>query len=574
MAVRMGVLPRRRRTRAGWLAATATLVLIAAAPGAASPDTAPAPQNSVAFVSELHASEIYVARVDGTAQRRLTNDVVGSRWPALSPDGTQIAYARRHATTWSIIVSKLGGAGARDLAAEAGFTMGFSGYPDWSPDGTQVIFSHQDFDGHVAIVDFDLATGAHHEVTHDIWSDLWPRFSPDGTRIAFAENVGGNGFDIMTIGADGSNPTRVTTGQYWEVEPTWSPDGKQIAYSESSSEDIFIVNAGGSSPRDVTNSPRSDDEEPVWTSRGLYFRGTPSGTEQLEFIRPDGTGLRRITTGVYENSDPDASRDGSRLVFVSGRNARTEVTVQSPAFRALTHGPIDSDPSWSHDHRQLAFAHFRGAGSQDIYVERADGSHLRNLTRGRGVNWAPAWSPDGKRIAFVRFESFGSQIWVMKSDGTGQRALTTLGDLNDHPSWSPDGRSIVFSGRRNGNYDLYILDVRTGTDLRLTRTPRAELQPAWSPDGALIAFTATAPGNTSYNGIYVISPRGGAARVLTTGLGTNSNSAPTWSPDGSTIIFESEVFLGHDTDLWTVPRNGGTAARYTSFEWNERTPSW
>ena len=44
--------------------------------------------------------------------------------------------------------------------------------------------------------------------------------------------------------------------------------------------------------------------------------------------------------------------------------------------------------------------------------------------------------------------------------------------------------------------------------------------------------------------------------------------------DGSTIVFESEVFLGHDTDLWTVSRRGGPAVRYSSFEWNERTPSW
>ena len=567
---------KRCRTRTGWLAAMSVLLSAGAAPGAASSDTAVAPpQNrAVAFVSELHASEVYVARTDGTAQLRLTNDVVGARWPALSPDGSEVAYARRHAATWSIVVSRLDGTGTRDLAAQAGFTTGFSGYPDWSPDGRQLIFSHQYPDGHVAIVEFDLATNSVHDVTHDVWSDLWPRFSPDGTRIAYAENVGGNGFDILTIGTDGTNPTRVTTGPYWEFEPTWSPNGQQIAYSESSSQDIFVVNANGSSPRDVTNSSRSDDEEPFWTSSGIYFRGTASGVGQLELIRPDGTGQRQITTGGYENSDPYVSRDSPRLVFVSGRNARTEVTIQSPTFRALSHGPIDSDPAWSHDHRHLAFAHVRRAGSQDIWVERADGSHLRNLTRGRGINWAPAWSPDGKDIAFVRFESFGAQIWVMRSDGTGSRALTTLGDWNDHPSWSPDGRWIVFSGRRNGNYDLYIADARTGTERRLTRTPRAELQPAWSPDGALIAFTAAAPASDVYNEIYVISPRGGSAKILTTGLGTNSNSAPAWSPDGSTIVFESEVFLGHDTDLWTVSRRGGPAVRYSSFEWNERTPSW
>ena len=153
-----------------------------------------------------------------------------------------------------------------------------------------------------------------------------------------------------------------------------------------------------------------------------------------------------------------------------------------------------------------------------------------------------------------------------------RRPATAYGTLTVSGSLSTPER-VTLMQPPNGNYDLYITDVRTGKDRRLTRTPRAELQPAWSPDGALIAFTA-APGTDVYNEIYLISPPGGSPRVLTTGLGTNSNSAPAWSPDGSTIIFESEVFLGHDADLWTVPRNGGPAVRYTSFEWNERTPSW
>jgi len=528
----------------------------------------------IAFVSELHASEVYIARADGTAPQRLTNDLVGSRWPALSPDGTQIAFARRHGSGWAIVVSRLDGSGARDIVSEAGFTSGFSGYPDWSPDGKQIAFTHEYPDGHAAIVDFDLASGTAHDITHDTAADLWPRWSPDGTRIAYATNVPGQGIDIYTIGADGTNPTRLTTGAGWEIEPSWSPDGTRIAYTAfpNGVGDIFVMNADGTGVRDVTNTPQSDDEEPFWAATGLVFRGNGLAVPQLFFVRADGTGLKELTSGEAENSDPYVSHDGSRLLFVSDRNARTEVAVSSPAYRLLTSGPLDSDPAWSPDGKEIAFARNRSIRSQDIYVADADGRHDRNLTHGRGINWAPAWSPDGKHIAFVRFESFGAQIWEMNTDGTNKRALTSVGDWNDHPSWSPDGRSIVYSAQRNGNYDLYVLDLRTGTERRLTRDARAEVQPAWSPDGALVAFVAYVPG-TEYTEIYLVSPRGGPVRALTHTT-SNSNSAPAWSPDGKWIAFESEVFLGHDTDLYVISRSGGAASRYTSFEWNERTPAW
>lgn len=532
----------------------------------------------IAFVSELHDSEVYIANGDGTAPRRLTSDVVGSRWPALSPDGTEIAYARHTVAGWSIIVSRLNGAGARDITAEAGLGTGFSGYPDWSPDGKQVIFSHEnpDLPFEAAIVSFDLATGAEHAITNLVDATaLWPRISPDGTKIVYAAVFGERGYDIYTIGVDGTNPTRLTRAVGWEIEPTWSPDGTQIAYAGvgESNSDIIVMNADGSSPHDVTNTPRSSEVEPSWTARGIYFRGDATGQEQLGLIRPDGTGLRMLTSGLFENSDPYASSDGKRIVFVSGRNSRSEITIATPRFKAVTHGPHDSDPSWSRDHRFLAFVRARGVAKQDIWVVRADGSGPRNLTRGRGVNWGPAWSPDGKSVAFVRFESFGAQIWLMRSDGSAQRALTTAGALNDHPSWSPDGRSIVYSSERNGNYDLYIADVRTGKERRLTRDINYELSPAWSPDGKLIAFAAPLR-NAATEEIWAISPKGGPMREVSKTSGPDGHDNPTWSPDSKVVAFTTDHFLGHVEDIWTENVDGTNPQRTVAEAWDEDWPTW
>src|SRR5207247_7231400 len=67
----------------------------------------------VEFASAFHSSEVYVANADGRAARRLTNDVLGSRWPTLSPDGSQVAFARKSGGSWGVYVMNLDGTGLK-----------------------------------------------------------------------------------------------------------------------------------------------------------------------------------------------------------------------------------------------------------------------------------------------------------------------------------------------------------------------------------------------------------------------------------------------------------------------------
>ena len=74
-----------------------------------------------------------------------------------------------------------------------------------------------------------------------------------------------------------------------------------------------------------------------------------------------------------------------------------------------------------------------GTGDVDISVANADGSGLRRLTSGPGVDCAPAWSPDGRKIAFqrslVRREGdkvvgFDFDVYVINADSSEERNLT------------------------------------------------------------------------------------------------------------------------------------------------------
>ena len=81
-------------------------------------------------------------------------------------------------------------------------------------------------------------------------------------------------------------------------------------------------------------------------------------------------------------------------------------------------------------------------GTRNIYLLRADGARLRNLTREQGaMNEDPRWSPDGRLLAFTRRKHFGAQadIYVMHADGSDRKRLTRspLDDLA--PAWQPAG---------------------------------------------------------------------------------------------------------------------------------------
>ena len=62
---------------------------------------------TLAYSSELHAAEIYAMSANGTGVVRLTHDAAPDRWPALSPDGTTLAFARKSGGMWSIFTMRV-----------------------------------------------------------------------------------------------------------------------------------------------------------------------------------------------------------------------------------------------------------------------------------------------------------------------------------------------------------------------------------------------------------------------------------------------------------------------------------
>ena len=258
-------------------------------------------------------------------------------------------------------------------------------------------------------------------------------------QIAFMSNLHfmEEGPQVYVINADGSNPHRLTSGLGWQGPLSWSPDGQYIATARGG--DIWVMDADGSNPRNLTNY-LAGDQEPAWSPDGQHIAFSSNRAGRISAQAPamdifvmnaDGSDPRNLTDSATSDTSPAWSPDGSHIVFQSDRDGNQEIYVMAADgsnLRNLTnHEGDDFGPAWSPDGRYIAFDSNRDRGGVDreIYLMEADGSNLRRLTDREGMNGLPTWSPDGRYIAFQSDRDGESQeIHVMEVESGNVQRLT------------------------------------------------------------------------------------------------------------------------------------------------------
>ena len=235
-------------------------------------------------------NQIYAVNPDGTGLAQLTHEPQGisAQGPDWSPDGSRILFARVNSSNFvgRIWIMNADGTGQRRLASDAPGRSDTQ--PRFSSDGGHIVFTRcLPFFEHCAIW-IMRSDGTHRHViapfvqTPTESNNFDPNVSPDGHRITFTR-FGFHGIisQVWVARIDGTHARPLTAPRLEGGQAAWSPDGGHIAFADNSSR------------------PQSR----IWV------------------MRSDGTAAARLATTPWptNNFGPAYSPDGSQIAFSSDR---------------------------------------------------------------------------------------------------------------------------------------------------------------------------------------------------------------------------------------------------------------
>lgn len=285
----------------------------------------------------------------------LTRDPANDRYPAWSPDGSQLAFHSDRAGYWDIYVMDVDGGNLRKLTTHNP-AESLVDFPEYDPSETA-----QPFDP-----------------TEQVYSSTgiaMAAWSPDGNAIAFHADFNG-AWDLFIVNLEGDLQQRLTKLPMDDVLLSWSPDGKTVAFSSQRNGrmEIYTMDIATSTVRQLTGEADNLPPEllnptpgvapstpyqytdigawhPEWSPDGkqIVFAQSDDTLDEIYVMNADGSDLRRLTENFYEDHNPVWTEDGQHIVFTSDRSEVTQIymmNVDGSDVRQLTFGRPSDAPAW------------------------------------------------------------------------------------------------------------------------------------------------------------------------------------------------------------------------------------
>ncbi len=416
-------------------------------------------ENTLGGTSQLVELSLNTRTVQPLTRPRV--DWNGDWMPAISPDGTMLAFARSaERSTRDIFVMKLPDGTPHQLTSDAHMILGLT----WTSDGASIVFS-SNRGGSLGL--WRVSTHGGQPEREPAGSDgaYWPSIARHGDILVYCH---GNAIWSIAAIALGKHPadteTQVFTSSEQDASPQISPSGDRIAFQSwrSGAQEIWTSRIDGDNPVQLTNQGASAGS-PAWSRDGrlLAFDARPGGFAHIYVIDANGGTPRALTSGSFNDVVPSWSIDGRWVYFGSSRSGswqiwKTASNGQGPAQQVTSSGGMVAKES--NDSKWLYFTQFVNPG---IWRRSLVSGQEQKVFDGPPAGDQNYWTlydnqlytlaAQSKGYALVRVDPESGRstpLYVLKHDPTPFAGLTI----------TPDGKRLFFAELTEAESNLTLVE--------------------------------------------------------------------------------------------------------------------
>jgi len=283
-----------------------------------------------------------------------------------------------------------------------------------------------------------------------------------------------------------------------------------------------------------------ENAEAYFSSNGkeLIFQSTRDGREcdQIYTMNLDGSNIRLVSTGNGRTTCSYFYPNAKKILYSSTHLGAKECPPR---------------PDFSQGYVWAVYPTF------DIFMARADGSDIKQLTNAPGYDAETTISKQGK-LVFTSMRDGDLDIYTMDGNGKNVRRLTTELGYDGGPFWSYDGKQIVFrayhpqTDKEKADYlallkqnlirpttlEIWVMNADGTNKRQVTHNGKANFAPYFFPDGKRIIFASNMDDPKGRNfDLYEIQVDGSGLERIT--FNDTFDGFPMFSPDGKKLVFAS-----------------------------------
>lgn len=357
--------------------------------------------------------------------------------------------------------------------------------PSVSGDGRWVAFRRSAALGSDAIYLLDTHDGTTRALAHTGGKAEGFTWANDGRTLFFTSNRRGD-FGLWAIDTvRGSEPRRVTLGMLPLGRLSADIQGRQIAVETGRIQvNLTRLGSAGDPMSPLTTGEGMDWDPDIRADGTVVFASDRNGTHQIWLSRQDGRVIRLTDISASYVYAPRWSPNGEKIVFIAVVDGRTDVYMIRPDGSGLVRVTEDGAPKgrvvWSADDHQLFITSVSNAA---WYILKHD------LQTGRS-------SPIPRSTGLVIIERFGERLFALRAGehaiveidprSGAPRALPVRIDVQGYENWAPRNDGIVYIRNMGPAAELWHVGW-DGASRRLAPVRHGPRTPfAIAPDGGIV----------------------------------------------------------------------------------------